>query len=74
LVGAALEVAWKITGRHSEPPMTRFLAAQLATDHYFDIGRARRDLGYAATISTDEGMRRLGAWLKTADHRPVGTH
>jgi nucleoside-diphosphate-sugar epimerase len=40
--------------------MTRFLAAQLGTSHYFDITRARRELGYAPAISTDEGMRRLG--------------
>ena len=31
-----------------EPRMTRFLAAQLGTSHYFDIRRARRDFGYAA--------------------------
>ena len=30
----------------SEPPMTRFVAEQLATAHWFDIGAAKRDLGY----------------------------
>ena len=29
-----------------EPPMTRFLAAELATSHYFNISRARQDFGY----------------------------
>jgi hypothetical protein len=43
--------------------MTRFLAAQLGTSHYFDIRRARRDFGYEATVSTAEGMRRLQAEL-----------
>ena len=39
--------------------MTRFLAAQLSTSHYFDMARARGDLGYEAQISTAEGMARL---------------
>lgn len=49
----------------AEPPMTRFLAAQLAKSHWFDISEARRDLGYAPSVSTDEGMRRLGQWLRS---------
>ena len=43
--------------------MTRFLAAQLATSHYFDITRAKEDFGYRVGVSTEEGMRRLGAAL-----------
>ncbi len=40
--------------------MTRFLAAQLGTSHYFDIGRARRDFGYEPQVSTAEGMQPVG--------------
>lgn len=61
--GAAMEAVWKLLGFAGEPRMTRFLALQLATDHYFDIGAARRDLCYVPQISTVEGMRRLGVWL-----------
>jgi nucleoside-diphosphate-sugar epimerase len=43
--------------------MTRFLAAQLATSHWFDISRAQHDFGYEPRVSTAEGMRRLEAWL-----------
>ena len=58
-LGAALEGIYRILGHKSEPPMTRFLAAQLATSHYFDISRARDDFGYDPQISTSEGMQRL---------------
>jgi nucleoside-diphosphate-sugar epimerase len=44
--------------------MTRFLSAQLAKSHWFDISAARRDLGYEPRVSTSEGMRRLGQWLR----------
>ncbi|MBN2217590.1 MAG: NAD-dependent epimerase/dehydratase family protein [Pirellulales bacterium] len=59
--GAMLETAYRLLGIVREPPMTRFLAAQLGTSHYFDIGRARRDFGYRPTISTEEGLDRTDA-------------
>ena len=58
-LGAVLEVLYRLLPLAGEPPMTRFLAAQLATSHYFDISRARDDFGYRPTVSTAEGMRRL---------------
>lgn len=59
--GAVCEGLWTVLGRTDEPRMTRFLAAQLATSHYFNISRATRDFGYRPTISTAEGMERLAA-------------
>ena len=41
--------------------MPRFLAAQMARRHHFDLRRAREDIGYRARISMAEGMRRLAA-------------
>ncbi len=49
--------------RRDEPPMTRFVATQLSTDHYYDISAARRDLGYQPAVSIDEGLARLQAAL-----------
>jgi len=62
--GAVLEGLWTALGRTDEPRMTRFLAAQLATSHYFDISAARRDFGYEPRVSMAEGMRRVAEWLK----------
>ncbi len=56
--------AWRLLRRDDDPPMTRFLARQLATDHWFDISAARRDLGYEPQVGLDEGFRRLAAWLR----------
>jgi 2-alkyl-3-oxoalkanoate reductase len=64
---AVLEGLWTVLRRTDEPRMTRFLAAQLAMSHYFDISAARRDFGYVPCISMVEGMQRLTAWLRTAD-------
>jgi nucleoside-diphosphate-sugar epimerase len=63
-VGRVGEAAYRVLRLKGEPPMTRFLAAQLATSHWFDIGAARRDLGYVPRVSTAEGMRQLGEWLQ----------
>ncbi len=62
-LGAGLEAIWRTLRLSGEPPMTRFLALQLGTSHYFDISRAREDFGYRPEVSTAEGLRRLGAAL-----------
>lgn len=63
--GAACEAAYKLLRVEREPPMTRFLAAQLAEPHYFDIARARQLLGYEPRVTTAEGMQRVTADLRT---------
>jgi 2-alkyl-3-oxoalkanoate reductase len=57
--GTVVEQLWKRTRRPGEPPLTRFLAEQLATAHWFDPRPARDDLGYGPAITIDEGLRRL---------------
>lgn len=61
--GLLTEGVWRLLRRTDDPPVTRFLARQLATDHWFDIAAARRDLGYAPAVGLDEGFVRLAAWL-----------
>lgn len=63
-IGAICEAAWGILPVRGEPPMTRFIAAELAKDHWFDISAARRDLGYTPRISMAAGTAELVDWLR----------
>ena len=62
-IGHLCESAYRLFLVEKEPPMTRFLARQLATSHWFDITAAQRDFGYEPKVSTAEGMTRLAKWL-----------
>ena len=61
--GAVLELAWRTLRLSGEPPMTRFVAAQLATSHSYDLAPARDDFGYREQVSLAEGTRRMIASL-----------
>lgn len=68
-VGAMLELAWRVLGLDGEPPMTRFLAEQLSTPHWYDISAAGRDLGYRPRVSVAEGLERTAAWWQRSRER-----
>lgn len=59
VAGSIVEAVWRVRPGADEPPMTRFLAEQLSTAHWFDQRRTRADLQWAPTVSIDEGLRRL---------------
>lgn len=67
LVGRVCETVYRLAGLRGEPPMTRFLAGQLAKSHYFDISAARRDLGYEPSVGNEEAVSRLVEWLKASN-------
>ncbi|CAA6691538.1 MULTISPECIES: NAD-dependent epimerase/dehydratase family protein [unclassified Lentimonas] len=56
-VGTLCEGVWKVLGRRNDPPITRFVAVELAKDHYFDISAARRDLGYEPRVGMAEALK-----------------
>ena len=57
--GSVVEKAWVRAGRAGEPPMTRFLAEQLSTAHWFDQRETRDLLDWTPAVSLDEGLARL---------------
>ena len=63
-IGAACEAAWTLLPLRGEPPLTRFLAEQLATTHWYDITPAARDLGYVPGVTIEDGLARLAATYK----------
>ena len=52
------ETTWRTCRLRSDPPLTRFLAEEMATDHYFDLSAARRELGYAPSLTVWEATER----------------
>ena len=62
-VGSAIDRIWPRLGRSDEPPLTRFLAEQLGTAHWFDQRAVRADLGWEPSVSVDEGLRALAEWF-----------
>lgn len=60
--GSLIERAWALRPGVDEPPMTRFLAEQLSTAHWFDQSETRLALAWTPSVSLDEGLRRLAAF------------
>lgn len=61
--GRAVEAWWQRKQRLDDPPMTSFLAEQLATAHWFDQRETRRALQWEPKVDLAEGFRRLEAWF-----------
>ena len=59
MIGSVLEWLFRILRLPGEPPMTRFVAEELAAAHWFDISAAKRDLGYRAEVTTEAGLKKL---------------
>ncbi len=55
--GAVAECVWKVFAKKGEPPITRFVAVELAKDHYFDLSAAYRDLAYSPTYSMQVALQ-----------------
>lgn len=62
-IGTMLEYLYRFLRIKGEPPMTRFLAHELSSSHWFNISAAKKDLGYTPLVSIDEGLERLKVWL-----------
>ncbi len=58
-VGGVIEFGYHTLRRSDEPPMSRFLASALAMSHYYDISKAKRELGYQPHIDMTEATQRI---------------
>lgn len=70
--GSAIDKIWPLRNRlrraDDEPPLTRFLAEQLGTAHWFDPRPARDDLGWTAHVDIETGLARLAEWFASGQH------
>ncbi|MEW5722948.1 MAG: NAD-dependent epimerase/dehydratase family protein [Thermodesulfobacteriota bacterium] len=66
--GTICETIWGIFRLKTEPPLTRFLARQFSTDHWFDLSAAKRDLGYEPKVTIEAGLRKLAEHLASNVH------
>jgi len=74
-VGLICEKAFKWFKLAGEPPITRWVAGELSTAHWFKIDAARRDFGYQPKVSIEEGIRRLREYyLKDSQSGKPGKH
>jgi nucleoside-diphosphate-sugar epimerase len=62
-LGGILEKVYGLFKLKGEPRMTRFVARELSTSHWFDLSAARHDFGYQPEVSFDDGIEQLRLWL-----------
>lgn len=62
--GSFIEATWRMLRRTDEPPMTRFLAEQLSTAHWFAQQQAREALCWMPTVDIATGLMRLRSWFR----------
>lgn len=65
--GLAVERLWDRIDREDDPPITSFLAEQLATAHWFDQRETREALQWEPAVTLETGFDRLRQWF--AAHR-----
>lgn len=62
-LGSLVERVWPLI-RKGEPPITRFVAEQLGTAHWFDQRPAYEDFNWKPLVSLDDGFSRLTEWFE----------
>jgi nucleoside-diphosphate-sugar epimerase len=67
IAGSIFEFIYKLFHIKKEPPITKFAAIEAATSHWFNISKAKKELGYYPKISTKEGLKRLKLWFLTME-------
>lgn len=68
-LGILLESIYTVFRLSGEPQMTRFLASQLAKSHFFNIEKAKKELGYYPAVSNEEGLENLVKYFGLRIHK-----
>ena len=55
--GALAEMVWKCFRKEGEPPITRFVAVELAKDHFFDLNAAKEQFGFNPSYEMADALR-----------------
>ncbi len=64
VAGVFFEFIYKLFNIEKDPPMTKFAAKELATSHWFNISKAKKDLGYTPEVSIEQGLQKLKKWFE----------
>jgi nucleoside-diphosphate-sugar epimerase len=67
-LGGTMEAAWRTFRLAGEPPMTRFVAQQLARSHSYDVRPAERDFGWRPSVSMSRATELTLAALRDRVH------
>ena len=63
-LGGGLETIYKTLALKGEPRFTRFLASELALSHWYDISRAKDELGYRPAYTMEQALEKTIAFLR----------
>lgn len=63
-LASMMELIFKLVNSKKPPVLTKFAVAALSGSRSYSILRARKDLDYSPIVSYDEGIERLGEWIK----------
>ncbi|TNE86184.1 MAG: NAD-dependent epimerase/dehydratase family protein [Deltaproteobacteria bacterium] len=66
-----VEFIWRLFGLQSEPRITQFQVAGMGKTHWYDMGPAKRDLGYRIRVPLDEGTKATIQWFTQGEAEAV---
>ena len=63
IAGFIFEFLYNLFNIKKDPPITKMVVVELSTSHWFNISKAKKELGYHPKISTKEGLKILKQWF-----------
>jgi len=62
-IGGTIEIIYKALSLKGDPRLTRFLASELAKDHYYNISKAKNELGYQPEYNMESALEKTIPFL-----------